>query len=210
MVDRFTSRFGVPPLLWHSGLGERQRLDTWQAIRHPGLKVVVGARSALFLPFADLGLIVIDEEHDVSYKQDDQVVYHARDMAVMRARMEQTAVVMVSVTPALETEVTIDQGRYQRLRLPPALDGPACQNQLSICARRRNASTGWHHPCRCNQQEAGGPAAGLAVSQSSRLCPGNALPDMQRESPANCSMAGHAPAGRADALSSLWSWQPLS
>ena len=117
MVDRFTSRFGVPPLLWHSGLGERQRQDTWQAIRHPGPKVVVGARSALFLPFADLGLIVIDEEHDASYKQDDQVVYHARDMAVMRARMEQTAVVMVSATPALETEVNIDQGRYQRLRL---------------------------------------------------------------------------------------------
>ena len=117
MVDRFTARFGVAPLLWHSGLGDRQRQYTWQAIRHPGPKVVVGARSALFLPFADLGLIVIDEEHDASYKQDDQVVYHARDMAVMRARMEQTAVVMVSATPALETEVNIDQGRYQRLRL---------------------------------------------------------------------------------------------
>ena len=117
MIDRFTSRFGTRPLIWHSGLGERQRQETWQASRNTAPMVVIGARSALFLPFANLGLIVIDEEHDASYKQDDQVVYHARDMAVMRASMEKSTVVMVSATPALETEVNIDQGRYQRLYL---------------------------------------------------------------------------------------------
>lgn len=117
MVDRFTTRFGAPPVLWHSGLGDRQRQSAWQNIRRNEPLVVVGARSALFLPFADLGLIVIDEEHDGSYKQDDQVVYHARDMAVMRASLEKAVMVMVSATPSLETEVNIDKGRYQRLRL---------------------------------------------------------------------------------------------
>ena len=105
-------------------------------IRQPLPQVVVGARSALFLPFANLGLIVIDEEHDASYKQDDQVVYHARDMAVMRAADEKAAVVMVSATPSLETEVNTDQGRYQRLRLT-ARAGRAQLPEISLVDLRR-------------------------------------------------------------------------
>ncbi len=116
-VRRVEERFGVPPLLWHSGLGQKARHENFRAIVEGGPRVVVGARSALFLPFADLGVIIIDEEHDPSYKQDDQVVYHARDMAVMRAAQEKITVVMVSATPSLESEVNAEQGRYQRLGL---------------------------------------------------------------------------------------------
>ena len=84
-LDRFAQRFGVRPAEWHSELGPRKRARTWAAVAAGEVSVVVGARSALFLPYADLGLIVVDEEHDAVYKQEDGVHYHARDMAVVRA-----------------------------------------------------------------------------------------------------------------------------
>ncbi|XDZ67070.1 primosomal protein N' [Alphaproteobacteria bacterium LSUCC0684] len=115
--DRFTRRFGARPVLWHSGLTETRRVDAFRRLTEGGPMVVVGARSALFLPFRDLGLIVVDEEHDPSYKQDEQVVYHARDMAVMRASFEQIPIILASATPSLETEVNIERGRYKRLTL---------------------------------------------------------------------------------------------
>jgi primosomal protein N' (replication factor Y) len=117
-LARFAERFGAPPALWHSELGQALRRDTWRAVAEGKAPVVVGARSALFLPFPDLGLIVVDEEHDASFKQEDGVIYHARDMAVVRARLEAAPAVLVSATPSLETVVNVDAGRYTRVHLP--------------------------------------------------------------------------------------------
>ena len=117
-LGRFRARFGVEPAVWHSELGTRQRRETWRAVAEGRAEVVVGARSALWLPFPSLGLIVVDEEHDAAFKQEDGVVYHARDMAVVRARLEGRPAVLVSATPSLETVVNIENGRYGRVRLP--------------------------------------------------------------------------------------------
>ncbi len=117
-IERFERRFGVSPALWHSDITGRSRRLTWQAVAEGSARVVVGARSALFLPYADLGLIVVDEEHDPAFKQEDGVVYHARDMAVARGRLDDFPVVLVSATPSLETQVNVDRGRYNRLHLP--------------------------------------------------------------------------------------------
>ncbi|MFP6740814.1 MAG: primosomal protein N' [Alphaproteobacteria bacterium] len=117
-LDRFTDRFGVAPAVWHSELTAAQRRHTWRAVASGEARVVVGARSALFLPFPDLGIIVVDEEHDASFKQEESVIYHARDMAVVRARLEHIPVVLASATPALETMVNAETGRYHRFHLP--------------------------------------------------------------------------------------------
>ena len=117
-LARFRARFGVDPALWHSELGARQRRETWRAVAEGRATVVVGARSALWLPFRALGLIVVDEEHDAAFKQEDGVVYHARDMAVVRARFEDCPCVLASATPSLETAVNVQSGRYGCERLP--------------------------------------------------------------------------------------------
>ena len=117
-LDRFRRRFGVMPAQWHSDLSAAQRRVTWRAVAFGEAPVVVGARSALFLPFPDLGLIVVDEEHDTAFKQEDGVVYHARDMAVVRARLGEIPIVLVSATPSLETMTNVEAGRYGRLHLP--------------------------------------------------------------------------------------------
>lgn len=116
-LDRVEARFGARPGEWHSGItrSERRRLWTMAATHNVGM--VVGARSALFLPFADLGLIVVDEEHDSSYKQEDVVYYSARDMAVLRASIEQAQVVLASATPSVESWVNAAAGKYRRLDL---------------------------------------------------------------------------------------------
>jgi primosomal protein N' (replication factor Y) len=117
-LERFRQRFGALPAQWHSDIGEAERRDTWRAVATGRARVVVGARSALFLPFPDLGLIIVDEEHDTSYKQEDGVIYQARDMAVLRASLADIPIVLVSATPSLETVVNIARGRYQRVALP--------------------------------------------------------------------------------------------
>ena len=122
-LDRFAARFGVRPAEWHSELSQRKRARTWRAVASSEARVVVGARSALFLPFADLGLIVVDEEHDAAYKQEDGVRYHARDMAVVRAHIAQIPIVLASATPSVETEVNARRGRYRRLSLPERFGG---------------------------------------------------------------------------------------
>ena len=122
-LDRFAARFGVRPAEWHSELSPRKRARTWRAVADGDVSVVVGARSALFLPYADLGLIVVDEEHDPAYKQEDGVRYHARDMAVVRGHIAQIPVVLSSATPSLETEVNARRGRYRRLTLPERFGG---------------------------------------------------------------------------------------
>ncbi|MCE1235580.1 MAG: primosomal protein N' [Hyphomicrobiales bacterium] len=117
-LDRFVDRFGVKPAEWHSEVPPKARARVWRGVATGEVRVVVGARSALFLPFAELGLIVVDEEHDAAYKQEDGVVYHARDMAVLRGRLEDFPVVLASATPSLETWVNAEQGRYRRHTLP--------------------------------------------------------------------------------------------
>jgi len=122
-LDRFAERFGVLPAEWHSQLSPRRRARTWAAVAAGEVSVIVGARSALFLPYADLGLIVVDEEHDPAYKQEDGVRYHARDMAVVRANIGQIPIVLASATPSVETEVNARRGRYRRLHLPERFGG---------------------------------------------------------------------------------------
>ena len=117
-LDRFAARFGTRPAEWHSAVGAKRRHLVWHAVASGAARVVVGARSALFLPFGDLGLIVVDEEHEAAYKQEDGVPYHARDMAVVRGRIEQAPVVLASATPSIETQVNARQGRYVHLALP--------------------------------------------------------------------------------------------
>ena len=117
-LDRFTARFGARPAQWHSDLTPAERRVAWRAVARGEARVVVGARSALFLPYPDLGLIVVDEEHDAAYKQEDGVVYQARDMAVVRARLTDIPIVLVSATPSLETVQNVASGRYEALHLP--------------------------------------------------------------------------------------------
>ncbi len=117
-LDRFAARFGVAPALWHSEVSPAMRRDTWRAVAEGTAPVVVGARSALFLPFPDLGLIVVDEEHEAAFKQEEGVIYHARDMAVVRARLSAAPCVLVSATPSLESLANVEAGRYATLDLP--------------------------------------------------------------------------------------------
>ena len=117
-LARFRARFGVEPAVWHSELGTRRRRETWRAVAEGRAQVVVGARSALWLPFRTLGLIAVDEEHDAAFKQEDGVIYHARDMAVVRTRLEGCACILVSATPSLESVVNVAGGRYGCERLP--------------------------------------------------------------------------------------------
>ncbi|MGB8549918.1 MAG: primosomal protein N' [Xanthobacteraceae bacterium] len=122
-LDRFAQRFGVRPAEWHSEITPRRRARTWAAVATGEVSAVVGARSALFLPYADLGLIVVDEEQDTAYKQEDGARYNARDMAVVRARIADIPVVLASATPSVETEVNARRGRYRRLSLPERFGG---------------------------------------------------------------------------------------
>jgi len=122
-LDRFAARFGHKPAEWHSQLTPRRRARTWRAVADGEVSVVVGARSALFLPYADLGLIIVDEEHDPAYKQEDGVRYNARDMAVVRGHIARIPVLLSSATPSVETEVNARRGRYARLALPERFGG---------------------------------------------------------------------------------------
>jgi primosomal protein N' (replication factor Y) len=135
-LDRFRRRFGAEPAQWHSEISQAARRDTWRAVASGRARVVVGARSALFLPFPDLGLIVVDEEHDPSYKQDDGVAYQARDMAVLRASVARIPIVLVSATPSLETVVNIGRGRYAAVHLPRR-HGQAALPQIELLDMRR-------------------------------------------------------------------------
>ncbi|WGG59258.1 primosomal protein N' [Brucella intermedia] len=116
-LDRFHDRFGAKPAEWHSDLAPRTRERVWRQIAEGTVRVVAGARSALFLPFKELGLIVVDEEHDPAYKQEDRVFYNARDMAVVRGHISGFPVVLASATPSIESQVNAEQGRYKRIKL---------------------------------------------------------------------------------------------
>ena len=116
-LTRVEARFGARPAEWHSGVTMTERRRVWRMVAEGGADLVVGARSSLFLPFRDLGLIVVDEEHDTSYKQEDGVLYNARDMAVLRASICAAQVVLASATPSLESWANAEAGKYQRVEL---------------------------------------------------------------------------------------------
>jgi len=116
-LQRFEARFGFAPVLWNSEITPARKRAGWQAISKGEARVVVGARSALFLPYRNLSLIIANEEHDGSYKQEEGVIYHARDMAVARARFEKIPVVLVSATPSLESHFNAKQGKYHEITL---------------------------------------------------------------------------------------------
>jgi primosomal protein N' (replication factor Y) len=122
-LKRFEARFGCQPVAWHSDLRSSQRRRAWRGIASGEAKVTVGARSALFLPYPDLGLIVVDEAHEPSFKQEDGVQYHARDTAVMRGKFEDIPVVLSSATPAIESKHMVELGRYREVALPQRFAG---------------------------------------------------------------------------------------
>ncbi len=134
-LERFVERFGTAPAVWHSDLSSRTRRITWRAVADGSARVLVGARSALFLPFPDLGLVVVDEEHETAFKQEDGVNYHARDMAVVRARLAEAACVLVSATPSLETIANVEAGRYARLTLAARHGGASLPSVAAIDLR---------------------------------------------------------------------------
>ena len=136
-MQRFEARFGTRPLAWHSDLPASERRAGWRAVAEGEAVVVVGARSALFLPFPDLGTVVVDEEHEPAFKQEDGVAYHARDMAVLRARLEDAPVVLASATPSLESDENARIGRYRRLRLAERYRRAALP-KVSLVDLRRN------------------------------------------------------------------------
>ena len=164
-LDRFAARFGARPAEWHSAITPRQRERLWSAVASGEARAVVGARSALFLPFADLGLIVVDEEHEGAYKQEDGVVYHARDMAVVRGRLENATVVLASATPSIETRVNAERGRYDWLKLPARFGARQLPDLAAIDLRREGPSRGrWLAP-----RLVEGIEAGLAAGEQSLL-----------------------------------------
>ena len=116
-LERFQQRFSAPVVILHSGLNDRERLDAWIAAREGEAGIVIGTRSAIFTPLARPGLIIVDEEHDLSYKQQEGLRYNARDLAVYRAHLEDVAIILGSATPSLESLHNVEQGRYQLLRL---------------------------------------------------------------------------------------------
>jgi len=146
-LDRFEARFGARPGQWHSDLSPGLRRDTWRAVAAGRSRVVVGARSALFLPFPELGLIVVDEEHESAFKQEEGVVYNARDMAVVRARLGGIPIVLASATPSLESVVNAETGRYRLLHLPER-HGAALLPHVALIDMRSDApkSGSWLSP----------------------------------------------------------------
>jgi primosomal protein N' (replication factor Y) len=164
-LDRFAARFGVRPAEWHSGVPARRRERLWGAVASGEARVVAGARSALFLPFADLGLIIVDEEHEGAYKQEEGVTYHARDMAVVRARLEGAPVILASATPSIETRVNAEQGRYRWLKLSSRFGERTLPRLAAVDLRREGPPRGrWLSP-----RLIAGVEEGLAQGEQSLL-----------------------------------------
>jgi primosomal protein N' (replication factor Y) len=141
-LERFAARFGARPGEWHSEVAPRARERLWRGVADGGARVVVGARSALFLPFRDLGLIVVDEEHDLAYKQEDRVFYSARDMAVVRGHLAGFPVVLSSATPSIESRVNADAGRYRRIALHDRYNQAKLPEIVAIDLRRDQPERG--------------------------------------------------------------------
>jgi primosomal protein N' (replication factor Y) len=197
LIARLTDRFGADPAEWHSGVAPPRRRQVWEAVVAGRCNIVVGARSALFLPFPNLKLIVVDEEHDGSFKQEEGLVYHGRDLAVARARIEGAAVVLASATPSLETLFNAGQGRYRWLKLG-ARHGTAVLPDIRLLDLRQNppdpqtwlstAAAGSH------RRDAGEGRTDPAVSEPARIRPCGPVSGLR----ASADGAGHRQlAGRA-------------
>jgi primosomal protein N' (replication factor Y) len=132
MLKRFAARFGVDPVGWHSGLRQSERRSAWKAIAEGSAAVTIGARSALMLPYARLGLIIVDEAHEASFKQEEGVHYHARDVAVMRAQFADVPIVLASATPAIESRAQVEAGRYKEIKLPARFGGATLPSIAAI------------------------------------------------------------------------------
>ncbi len=146
-LDRFERRFGVKPVEWHSALAATERGRIWKGVARGDVRCVVGARSALFLPYPELGLIVVDEEHDQGYKQDDRVHYQGRDMCVVRGNLGKFPVVLASATPSIESHVNAITGRYRHIVLPGRYTGVEMPNITAIDLRREHPKPGkWLAP----------------------------------------------------------------
>ncbi|OJW53425.1 MAG: primosomal protein N' [Alphaproteobacteria bacterium 41-28] len=146
-LQRFETRFGFQPAIWHSDIKQSQKKITFRAILEGKVPVLVGARSSLFLPFPDLRLIIVDEEHDGSYKQEEGVIYNARDMGVVRARLSQATCVLASATPSLETELNVCSGKYHSLQLADRYGGAEMPDVKLIDMRKvKKASQDWISP----------------------------------------------------------------
>jgi primosomal protein N' (replication factor Y) len=146
-LDRFAARFGVRPCAWHSGVSGRRRERLFGAVAAGEAAVIAGARSALFLPFRNLGLIVVDEEHEGAYKQEDGVCYHTRDMAIVRGRFEGAPVLLASATPSIETRVNVSRGRFRRVALPERFGGRRLPDIRAIDLRKDPPEPGrWISP----------------------------------------------------------------
>ncbi|MDE0112836.1 MAG: primosomal protein N' [Albidovulum sp.] len=141
-LKRVAAKFGALPGEWHSQVTQAERRRVWRKAADGSVQLVVGARSALYLPFRDLGLIVIDEEHDISYKQDDGILYNARDMAVLRASIAGAKIVLASATPSLETWANAGSGKYRRLDLPARFRGAALPEMNAVDMRQENLESG--------------------------------------------------------------------
>ncbi len=141
-LERFRKRFGVAPAEWHSAVSSKVRARLWRGVADGSVRVVAGARSALFLPFRELGLIVVDEEHDLAYKQEDGAIYNARDMAVVRAHLAGFPVVLSSATPSVESRVNADAGRYTRIVLAARYQAAALPDVHAIDLRRHPPERG--------------------------------------------------------------------
>jgi primosomal protein N' (replication factor Y) (superfamily II helicase) len=141
-LDRFEQRFGTRPGEWHSSMAPKKREQCWRQVGQGEIRVVAGARSALFLPFNALGLIVVDEEHDPAYKQEDGVIYHARDMAVVRAHLGGFPIILASATPSVESRVNADDGRYNHIRLQQRYAGGQLPVLKTIDLRRSPPASG--------------------------------------------------------------------
>ncbi|MCB5200201.1 primosomal protein N' [Loktanella sp. TSTF-M6] len=146
-LDRVEARFGARPAEWHSGVTQTERRRVWRMIGQGDAQMVVGARSALFLPYQNLGLIVVDEEHDTSYKQEDGVLYNARDMAVLRAAGVGAQVVLASATPSLESWANVEAGKYRRLNLTSRFGDAVMPTMRAIDMRAEDLPGGkWVSP----------------------------------------------------------------
>jgi len=146
-INRVEARFGMKPAEWHSGVTMTERRRCWRMVGQGDAQLVVGARSALFLPYQNLGLIVVDEEHDTSYKQEDGVLYNARDMAVLRAAINGAQVVLASATPSLESWANVEAGKYQRLELTSRFGAAVMPKMAAIDMRVEDVPGGtWVSP----------------------------------------------------------------
>ncbi|MEQ1768954.1 MAG: primosomal protein N' [Devosia sp.] len=146
-LARFTKRFGARPAEWHSDMTPSQRARTWRGISNGTIRLVLGARSALFLPFQELGLIVLDEEHDGAFKQSDGVNYHARDMAVVRAKFADARVVLASATPSVESRNNANSGRYRHVMLTARFSEQAMPDITALDMREEPPEKGrWIAP----------------------------------------------------------------